>query len=78
VGFFVVEVTPLLVDVLVGFCQENDRFAATMAPLLAPGHPPLAAAQLRLGLAIVCGGDDGLPVGAVGGGVELTQGDGEK
>ena len=61
-GVSVMEVTALVADVLMGFCQERHRFASTVAPLLAPRYPSLATSQIGFGFAVVAGSENTRPI----------------
>ena len=64
-GFLVVEVAALAGDVLMRLGQQRDGLAPPVAALLASGDPPLAAAQIGFGLAIVRGVKIGCPSASV-------------
>jgi hypothetical protein len=57
-SFLVMEVLPLAFDLLVCSGKKLDRLRAAIAPPRAPGDAPLAAAQIRLGPAIVAWAED--------------------
>jgi hypothetical protein len=61
-GFSVMEVAALVADVLVGFRQERDRFASTVAAPLAPRHPSLALRQIVLCAPVVTWGENTRPI----------------
>jgi hypothetical protein len=62
-GLLVVEIAPLAGDVLLRLGQQRDGFAAPAAAFRASCDSPLAAAQIRLRLAVVAGSEARLPAG---------------
>ena len=61
--FLVMEIAPLVGDVLMCLGEQLHRLRTAVAPLLAARNTPLAAAQVRFGHAIVAGIENRLPAG---------------